>query len=117
MKKKLIPFVVIVLVPQVFLAIALLDRPKQMNPKVLEALKHEVNNKPQVAVDLSQFAELQKDFKQPQEVTEACLSCHTKRGEELLTNHHWLWEREAYIEGRGVVYLGKKIWLTIFVRV
>ncbi len=108
MKKKLIPFVAIVLVPQVFLAIALLDKPKQMNPEVLEALKHEVNNKPLVAVDHSQFAELQKDFKQPQEVTEACLSCHTKRGEELLTNHHWLWEREAYIEGRGVVYLGKK---------
>lgn len=108
MKQKLIPFLAIVLIPQVFLAIALLDKPKQMDPAVLNALKKEVNSRPQKAVDHSQFAELQKHFDQPQEVTQACLSCHTERGKELLTNHHWLWERESYIEGRGVVYLGKK---------
>jgi len=108
MKNKLIPFLAIVLIPQIFIAIAILDKPKQMNPQVLEALKVEVANKPKKAVDHGKFAELQKDFKTPQEVTQACLSCHTERGEELLNNHHWLWEREAFIEGRGVVYLGKK---------
>jgi hypothetical protein len=31
-----------------------------------------------------------------------------KGGAEVLGNAHWNWERAAYIEGRGVTYLGKK---------
>jgi octaheme c-type cytochrome (tetrathionate reductase family) len=108
MKNKLVVFIAIVLIPQIFLAVAILDKPKELDPAIREALIEKVQHRPKKAVDHSKFAELQKDFKEPQEVTEACLSCHTERGKELLTNHHWLWEREAFIEGRGVVYLGKK---------
>lgn len=109
MKNKLIPFLAIVLIPQVFIGIAILGKPKKSDPAIIESLKHQViSSRPKKAVDHGKLVELQKDFKSPQEVTEACLSCHTERGNELLTNHHWLWERESYIEGRGVVYLGKK---------
>jgi len=108
MKNKFFPFLAIILIPQIFIAIAILGKPKPVDPSVLEAIKQEVGNRPKKAVDHGKLSELQKEFKSPQEVTEACLSCHTERGNELLTNHHWLWERESFIEGRGVVYLGKK---------
>ena len=58
--------------------------------------------------DHSKFAILQQTFKTPQDVTEACLSCHTERGAEMLKTAHFQWEREEYIEGRGVVKTGKK---------
>ncbi|HCT72085.1 MAG TPA: cytochrome C, partial [Bacteroidales bacterium] len=59
-------------------------------------------------MDHSKFEILQKDFTNPHEITAACLSCHTERGEELMHSAHFTWEREAYIPGRGITYLGKK---------
>ena len=109
MKRKLIPFLIIVIVPQVFLAIAILSKQNESSSIAqIQELKQRVMSKPQKAVDHGLFAELQKDFKTPQEVTAACLSCHTGRAKEVMSTHHWLWERESFIEGRGVVSLGKK---------
>lgn len=59
-------------------------------------------------VDHAKMAILQQDFKNPHEITAACLSCHTERGTELLHSAHFTWERESYIPGRGITYLGKK---------
>lgn len=59
-------------------------------------------------VDHSKFESLHKDFATPQEVTVACLECHTERHKEIMSSAHWNWERAAYIEGRGVSFLGKK---------
>ena len=39
--------------------------------------------KDSLPADHAKFAELQKDFKTGQEVTEACIKCHTERGKEL----------------------------------
>ncbi len=60
------------------------------------------------AADHSRFSQLQQPFTSPQQVTEACLSCHNQTHLEVMHSNHWNWEREEYIEGRGIVYIGKK---------
>jgi octaheme c-type cytochrome (tetrathionate reductase family) len=80
----------------------------QQEPTNLMQLKEKFSRKHQPSVDHSQFAVLQKNFASPMQVTEACISCHNKRHTEIMQSNHWNWEREEYIEGRGVVYIGKK---------
>ncbi|MDA3879999.1 MAG: cytochrome C, partial [Prolixibacteraceae bacterium] len=74
----------------------------------LEKLKQEYAIKPVSSVDHTKFEELQKDFQSPQEVTEACIGCHTERHKEIMNSAHWNWERVAYTEGRGITAAGKK---------
>lgn len=82
--------------------------PKQTEESPIEALKKKLALKDSASSDHSKFTVLQKKFSSPQEVTEACISCHTERGKEVMRSSHWNWEREEYIEGRGVVYIGKR---------
>jgi octaheme c-type cytochrome (tetrathionate reductase family) len=61
------------------------------------------------STDHSEFEILQQEFTEPQQVTEACISCHTGRDDEVMASSHWTWEREAEIPGReGTVMIGKK---------
>jgi octaheme c-type cytochrome (tetrathionate reductase family) len=76
--------------------------------EALVLLKTKYAKKHQPSVDHSKFAVLQKKFSAPHEITEACLSCHTERGKEVMQSSHWNWEREEYVKGRGIVYIGKK---------
>ena len=59
-------------------------------------------------VDHGEFEELQKDFKTPMEVTEACVSCHNKRHTEIMNNAHWTWDRERVRENGETVLSGKR---------
>ncbi len=59
-------------------------------------------------VDHSSFDILKQKFNSPQELTKACLSCHTESAKEMMKTAHWNWERPAFIKGRGITYLGKK---------
>jgi len=60
-------------------------------------------------VDHAEFEILQQEFKRPQDLTAACLSCHNKRDDELMASAHWRWERETTLpNGRGTVTIGKK---------
>ncbi|PWE01231.1 tetrathionate reductase family octaheme c-type cytochrome [Marinilabilia rubra] len=70
-------------------------------------LKQEFAIKPEPDVDHSLFPELQKTFKTPQEVTEACIECHNQRHKEVIASSHWNWERISYVEGRGIASMGK----------
>lgn len=74
----------------------------------LKILMAELTKKKKPAADHSKFPVLQKKFAKPQEVTEACLSCHNKRADEIMHSNHWNWGREEYVAGRGIVNLGKK---------
>lgn len=104
--KRIILFVIVVVFPIVILTFSLSDH-EQQNP-FLEELRREHSVARALSADHSRFEALQADFASPHEITAACLSCHTERGSEVLNNAHWNWEREEYIEGRGVTYLGKK---------
>ncbi|MDP8229401.1 MAG: tetrathionate reductase family octaheme c-type cytochrome [Candidatus Electryoneaceae bacterium] len=84
----------------------LLTRHDESN--ALEKLKIQYAKPHQAAVDHKKFPSLQIDFNTPQEVTRACVSCHTERAEELSRSPHWRWDREAFIPGRGIVNAGKR---------
>ena len=110
--KKTIIFILIVVFPLIIISLALSEL--HVKSSNLEELKEEYSKQKISSVDHSKFEELQKVFNSPHEVTAACLSCHTERGLEVLNNAHWNWEREEYIEGRGITYLGKKNLLNNF---
>lgn len=74
----------------------------------LTKLKEKYSVKHTPSVDHSKFSVLQQNFSTPQKVTEACISCHNGRHIEVMQSNHWNWEKEEYIEGKGIVYLGKK---------
>jgi len=74
----------------------------------LSKLKEKFTVKHIPSVYHSKFSQLSKSFGSPSEITEACVSCHTERHKEVMQSNHWNWEREEYVEGKGVVYLGKK---------
>ncbi|MBZ0182846.1 MAG: tetrathionate reductase family octaheme c-type cytochrome [Melioribacteraceae bacterium] len=76
-------------------------------PKVVD-LKEKYSAAEKPTVDHSKFAILDQHFDKPQDVTEACVTCHNTRDQEIMQSSHWNWERPEYIEGRGIVYLGKK---------
>lgn len=71
-------------------------------------LRERMKDKPASSVDHSMFPQLQRPFARAQDVTGTCISCHNHRHTEVMKSNHWNWEREEYIEGRGVVYIGKK---------
>ncbi|ACF14694.1 cytochrome c family protein [Chloroherpeton thalassium ATCC 35110] len=73
----------------------------------LSLLKEKYSQKYTPPVKHLEFEILQKPFASPQEVTAACISCHNLRHLEVMKSNHWNWEREEYIQGRGVVYIGK----------
>lgn len=77
-------------------------------PKTTEALLTKYKEKRVTKADHSGFAQLNKKFNSPQEVTRECITCHNKRDEQVMNSSHWNWEREEYVPGKGIVYLGKK---------
>ncbi len=55
--------------------------------------------------DHSKFTQLQKPFKTGEEVTEACLSCHTEAARQVMATKHWTWDFQQVHSGQR---LGKK---------
>lgn len=55
--------------------------------------------------DHSKFTQLQKPFKTGEEVTEACLSCHTEAARQVMATKHWTWDFKQAHSGQR---LGKK---------
>ncbi len=52
--------------------------------------------KPPVSTaDHTEFKELRRELKKPQEVTKACLSCHNKAGEHVKKTLHFTWTWKA----------------------
>ena len=83
-------------------------RRNSVEPSPLQDLKARYAIKRVPSVDHSKLPALQKKFRTPQEVTLACLSCHTERGTEVMASTHWNWAREEYIAGHGIRFVGKK---------
>lgn len=83
-------------------------RSSSYKPPQLEDIKAKYNKTKAAKVNHAFFPILNKKFQRPQDVTKACISCHTTRHREVMNSSHWNWERPEYIEGKGIVYLGKK---------
>ncbi len=80
----------------------------ESEPAATALLKQKYSRREAPSVDHAKFTQLQKKFTRPQEVTEACIGCHNGRHLEVMRSTHWNWEREEYIEGRGIRSVGKK---------
>ncbi len=104
--KKTITFIIVVVFPAVIVSLILTDAAKE--DATLNHLREEFYQERFTSIDHALLKDLQRDFDSPHEVTATCLSCHTGRGEEVMNTAHWNWEREEYIEGKGIVHLGKK---------
>ncbi len=61
--------------------------------------------------DHTKFKELEGPFATGQEVTEACLGCHTEAAAQLMQSPHWTWEYQDPVKGKP---LGKKTMLNAF---
>jgi len=61
--------------------------------------------------DHSKFKELQGPFKSGEEVTAACLACHTEAAKQVMATRHWTWE---YVNPDTGQKLGKKTMLNGF---
>ncbi|PKL88046.1 MAG: cytochrome C [Ignavibacteriae bacterium HGW-Ignavibacteriae-2] len=91
----------------IVLAVGTLSQ-KDYEPTTLIKLKEKFTRTEKPSVDHSKFAVLQQKFISPQQVTKACESCHNLTAHQVMNSNHWNWEREEYVEGRGVIYLGKR---------
>lgn len=52
-------------------------------------LKEKIEKEEPKVVDHSKFEILQKSFASGQEVTAACMTCHTERHTEVMNSSHW----------------------------
>src|SRR5690606_41543195 len=50
-----------------------------------------VSGKSTTTADHSKFKALQGPFERAEEVTAACLTCHTEAGEQIRQTTHWTW--------------------------
>lgn len=105
MKRFVIPLIALFIVAVYFIATI---TTKEVEQTPLEVLKARYSKKEKSSVDHSKFPQLKKRFTTPQQVTAECIECHTERHKEVMQSSHWNWEREEYIEGRGIRYIGKK---------
>ncbi len=80
---------------------------KEIDPSGIMKLKEKYSKKEKPKVDHSRFTVLQQKFTTPQQVTKACESCHNMTAHQVMNSNHWNWEREEYVQNRGVIYLGK----------
>ena len=57
---------------------------KNYDPTNLDKLKEKYPKEYSTSTDHSRFEVLKKKFNSPQEITEACISCHNGRDEDLM---------------------------------
>lgn len=108
MKKSVFIFLSLFLVQWLVMGQSLDNNPDQkVNLKVKNYI-FKADRKTSPPVDHSKFEILQQDFKRPQDVTLACLSCHTERHSEIMVNNHFTWDRQEEILNHGEVSVGKK---------
>jgi octaheme c-type cytochrome (tetrathionate reductase family) len=100
-------FIFVVLLPLSIIFIVVFSYNSDFDRDYFPTSKIEVK-KTVTPVDHSKFEVLQQDFEKPQDVTEACLSCHNGRGEEFMKTEHWNWHKKDTVANRGIRDLGKK---------
>ena len=107
--KRIFYVILILIVPQflIFGYITYKDKEQQTDIKLVNYTK-KADRVEKKVVDHTKFEILQQDFERPQDVTIACLSCHTERHFEIMENNHWTWDRHEKLHGRDVVSVGKK---------
>lgn len=93
------------------------DNPAQSGAGGIDEYKHTADIRPldipesKSTADHSKFKELKGPFQDGPAVTEACLACHNKAGEQFIHSIHWKWEYKHPKTGQ---ILGKKTLINNF---
>lgn len=104
--KKTIGILILFLAP--ILAVFIVMKGQEKPSPKLELLKAKIEKRAAPGTDHSKFLQLQRKFDRPQDVTLACISCHTERHTEIMKTSHWRWLVDEYEEGKGIVSIGKR---------
>jgi octaheme c-type cytochrome (tetrathionate reductase family) len=106
--KKIIQVILVIVIPEIiiFSIIGSYNPDKVIMPFDNTKIQRVV--KDSLPADHAKFEELQKDFKTGQEVTEACIKCHTERGKEFMQTEHWKWVKKDTTISGEIVELGKE---------
>ena len=67
----------------------------EMNGKAVADINGTTNTWMTGTADHTKFDVLKKKFKTPQDMTKACLSCHTEAGKHVMATSHWNWSRKS----------------------
>lgn len=100
---KLLPTLIIPLLGVFF--VIYLYMPKDSDVYIISKSTY---NKYDKTVDHTKFKILKQKFDTPQDLTNACLSCHNKRGKEFMKTSHWKWTSPETLADGKVVELGKR---------
>lgn len=79
--------------------------PEAINSNGSAPIENQITEISKSTADHSKFKELQVDFKDGPQVTEACLACHTEAAKQVHATKHWTWE---YLNPNTKQMLGKK---------
>lgn len=101
---RIITLLVVVILPGFIILVTFRQAVPKPDPHQVEM---SIRSEKISSVDHSKFEILQQQFSRPQDVTAACLSCHTERDKEIMATAHWTWEREIEREGE-IISVGKK---------
>ncbi len=91
-----------------FIAIYILNNVDTNKNAAIKIINYKATDSLSAPVDHDKYEILQQDFKTPQEVTEACLSCHNKTGHDVIHTSHWKWSRPYVTKKGDTIDLGKK---------
>ncbi len=106
--KRIIQVILVIVIPEIiiFSLIGTINPDKVAMPFDNSKIQRVI--KDSMPADHALFEELKQDFKTGQEVTAACLKCHTNRGKEFMHTEHWKWlKQDTLMNGKKVV-LGKE---------
>lgn len=106
--KSTLVYVIIIIINVTVIALYQILYPETQPNLKLEALRLEYSKEIRSSVDHTKFDILKKNMKTPQDVTKACISCHTERHTEVMESSHWNWDRVDLVEGKGFRASGKK---------
>lgn len=105
---KVLKYLIVLILPWIiiFFVAKFLEKRKEASEyiKIVNYDKREFK----APVNHGEFEELKKEFKTPQEVTEACIGCHNERHTQIMNNAHWGWERKWVRKNGDTVTGGKR---------
>lgn len=104
---KVLLLFVIVLLPWIVAILLIKANREGKEPVSVRIYNYKTDTLPD-RVNHNEFEILQQNFEEPQQVTEACLSCHNKTGQEVMQSSHWKWSRTVINENGDTLELGKK---------
>ncbi len=106
--KRIFYIILVLVIPQIVVFGYITKENESEKEIKLQNYTKKADRTDRMVADHSKFEELQQDFKRPQDVTIACLSCHTERHHEIMANNHWTWDRQEKLYGKEVMSVGKK---------